>query len=103
MATISEAVASVPKCEILEVLVISKTATEIGSLARKGVAKVMVAPDLNISETRKLGVLKSAGDIVAFTVDDCTVKEDWLSSAITHFEDERVAVVVSLFSGHNGI
>ena len=92
-ATIHEAVASVLKCEILEVLVISKTEIQIGSLAREGSVKVIVAPDLNISQARNLGILMSTGDIVAFTDDDCTVKEDWLSSALTHFEDERVAVV----------
>jgi len=92
-ATIHEAVASVLKCEILEVLVISKTEIQIGSLAREGSVKVIVAPDLNISQARNLGILRSAGDIVAFTDDDCTVKEDWLSSPLTHFEDERVAVV----------
>ena len=90
--TISEAVMSVLRNQVLEVIVVSKTKVEILP-ARQGNVRVVVAPDLNISQARNLGIEMGTAEIVAFTDDDCTVAENWVSSALTLFKDETIAIV----------
>lgn len=44
--------------------------------------------------SRQIGLLQAAGDIVAFTDDDCTVPPDWLITLSTIFEREESIGVV---------
>ena len=90
--TISEAIMSVLRNQVLEVIVVSKTEIEILPVRESNV-RIVVAPDLNISQARNLGIEMSTAEIVAFTDDDCTVPDNWVSSALTHFKDETIAVV----------
>lgn len=92
-STIRNAVESVLKCNPLEVIVITMKPLTEASLPNDGRIRVILKPDAKLSEQRNFGVRASSGSIVAFTDDDCTVKADWMSSAMDQFANEKVGVV----------
>lgn len=56
--------------------------------------KIIFEDKGTISYARELGVEESKSEFIAFTDADCVVPEDWLSTLITHFDDEgKVAAV----------
>jgi cellulose synthase/poly-beta-1,6-N-acetylglucosamine synthase-like glycosyltransferase len=46
-----------------------------------------------LSNARNIGLELAAGDVVAFTDDDCTVDPYWLPAIVREFRDPRVAAV----------
>ncbi len=86
-----DAVNSVLKCDPFEVIVVSRAEVDDPPNLRN--VKIKVAPGLNISAARNLAISLSRGEILAFTDDDCTVDEDWLTRGTAYFQDERIAMV----------
>ncbi len=71
-------------------LILSKETSEIFAKTR-----VIVRPDLagNPAQRRDLALTEASGEILAFIDDDARPSVGWLSSALSHFADERVAAV----------
>jgi GT2 family glycosyltransferase len=78
---------------ITEIVVVSNKAITDSSILHDSRVRVLVAPNLSISEARNLGITSTTGAIIAFTDDDCVVSEDWVSSVMHLFEDTKVAIV----------
>ncbi|MCL5004245.1 MAG: glycosyltransferase [Patescibacteria group bacterium] len=57
--------------------------------------RLLARPDLagNPSQRRDLSITEAQGEILAFLDDDAYPSVSWLSKALPHFEDERVAAV----------
>lgn len=78
---------------ITEIVVVSNIPITNSSILRDSRVRVLVAPNLSISEARNLGIISTTEAIIAFTDDDCVVSEDWVSTVMPLFEDPNVAVV----------
>ena len=87
------AIASLTQTSVSEIIVVSRDATNLGSVCSDERVKLLVAPNAGLSEARNLGISRSSGDIVAFTDDDCTVPRNWLLHALETFRDSKVGVV----------
>jgi GT2 family glycosyltransferase len=92
-ATLGDAVESILKCNPLEVIVIAMQQISAASLPTDNRVKIIVKSGVKLSEARNIGIQVSSGSIIGFTDDDCTVKNDWISSALDQFANEKVAVV----------
>lgn len=57
--------------------------------------RIIVRPDLafNPAQRRDLSVFEAQGELLAFIDDDAYPSPKWLSSALPHFDDPRVAAV----------
>jgi cellulose synthase/poly-beta-1,6-N-acetylglucosamine synthase-like glycosyltransferase len=63
------------------------------AIATASGARVIDNPKRRVAPARNVGFAASRGDVVAFTDDDCTFPEEWISSAVEHLGDERIGGV----------
>lgn len=59
----------------------------------KSKLEIIIEEGRNPSAQRNRAILKSKGEIIGFTDDDCSMDSDWLNNAIKHFSDASVGVV----------
>lgn len=59
----------------------------------KNKLEIIIEEGKNPSAQRNRGILKSKGEIIGFTDDDCSMDADWLNNAIKFFSDASVGVV----------
>lgn len=57
----------------------------------------------NISAARNLGLMRAAGEVVAFLDDDAVPEPSWLSRLVAPFADARVLAATGFVRGRNGI
>ena len=57
----------------------------------------------NISAARNLGLMRAAGEVVAFLDDDAVPEPSWLSRLVAPFGDARVLAATGFVRGRNGI
>ncbi len=92
--SLGETISSLLRVEgIGEIVVVSNMAITNSSILCDSRVRVLVAPNLSISEARNLGITSTTGEVIAFTDDDCVVGDDWVSSVMPLFEDPKVAIV----------
>ena len=78
--------------ECIEVIVIENGSIDgTREIAEKSGAVVLVNKGEYVSGLRNLGARYGKGDILAFVDADCTVSRDWLTRAVTYFENSEVA------------
>jgi|GEM_PF-1633630 len=87
------AIGSVTRTQVCEIIIVSKTAINLGSLGSDRRIKVLVRSEAGLSAARNIGISESSNDIVAFTDDDCTVPKDWPQPALQLFRDPKVGAV----------
>ena len=74
-----------------EVIIVDNGSTDSTvSVAEKYPCRIFIKPDATISTLRNLGSLKAKGDVLAFIDADCTVSDDWLSSASKYVDQDNV-------------
>jgi len=94
--SIGETLAAVSKLESpdFEVLVVDSS-TELerektAQCARQYGAKYLLEPRRGLNIARNTGIANAAGDIVAFTDDDCIPEKPWLAQKLQNFSDASV-------------
>ena len=101
--SLGETISSLLRVEgIREIVVVSNLAITNPSIPRDSRVRVLVAPNVSISDARNLGITSTTESIIAFTDDDCVVSEDWVSSVMPLFEDPTVAIVGGPGITHSG-
>lgn len=100
--SLDETISSLLKVEaIAEIVVVSNKAITDSSILRDSRVRILVAPNLSISEARNLGITSTTGEIIAFTDDDCVVNPDWVTPVLQLFKDPKVAIVGGPGITHN--
>ena len=101
--SLGETISSLLRIEaIKEIVVVSNLAITNPSIPRDERVRVLVAPNVSISDARNLGITSTTESIIAFTDDDCVVSDDWVSSVMPLFEDPTVAIVGGPGVTHSG-
>jgi glycogen synthase len=59
-------------------------------------------PELNLSQSRNIGIACAAGDIVAFIDDDAIPEPEWLTQLVAPFEDDAVGAAGGFVYDHTG-
>jgi glycosyltransferase involved in cell wall biosynthesis len=82
-----------------EVVVVDQSTDERTAAAVAAAAKgdprvrVLRTATVGSSAARNVGALDAAGQVVAYTDDDCLVEPDWLSALLREFAEQRVMAV----------
>lgn len=81
-------------CPDFEVLVVDSSSGEekdrTAALAKKFGAKYVAEPRPGLSLARNTGIAAAAGEIIAFTDDDCVPEKDWLKQKLKNYEEPSV-------------
>jgi hypothetical protein len=86
--------AAAPGSVSREVLVIDNGSTDrTAQIARAHGAQVISAPGLSVAGLRNLGARVGRADILACVDADCVIGEDWLATALAHFDEPSVGAV----------
>ncbi len=89
-----------PKVELI-VIADPQAAAQVDALGLP--IKVQVFDTPNISAARNAGLMRAAGEIVAFLDDDAVPEPTWLSRLSAPFADPRVVAATGFVRGRNGI
>jgi cellulose synthase/poly-beta-1,6-N-acetylglucosamine synthase-like glycosyltransferase len=85
-----------------ELIVIDNGSTDrTTEIARKYCDKVLIEPEMNLSQMRTLGVEHSTGDIIVTTDADCIAPPQWLNELLKPFQDSKVKAVGGPFKPTN--
>ena len=88
----------------LEVLVVDNSSDQeqvrTEQCTKKHGFKYIHEPRRGLNVARNTGILNSAGDVLAFTDDDCLPEKDWLKCSLPNFSDPAVSACTSRIVQH---